>query len=155
MKGSSSRNVTSAFLLAAFAALLNACATAQSPLAGMSREERQEAGRQVTVRPSPFSTLEFKELGDSRRHEAMRRLINQTWQADCQPSSVVAATYLPNGSSTWRVRCAGGTLSYDYLVSIPETRPIGARVLKCYQERPRTVTCTIVGDPRIAAQEAR
>jgi hypothetical protein len=85
----------------------------------------------------------------------MKRLINQTWKTDCQPSSVVASRYLPNGSSTWQVRCAGSDLRYDYLVSIPETRPVGARVLQCYQERARVTTCTIVGDPRQAAQAAQ
>ena len=147
------RGAMGPFVLIAVAAVLSGCATAANPLAGMSREERQEAARNVSVVPSPISTLEFKELGDSRRYAIMRQLIKQTWNEECQPTSAVVQGYAPNGSSLWRVRCAGSTLRYDYSVSIPETRPIGARVLKCYQAGPRTTTCAIVPDPRIAAQQ--
>jgi hypothetical protein len=148
------RSTIGAFVLLAIAAALSGCATAANPLAGMSREERREAARSVSVIPSPVSTLEFKELGDSRRYAIMRQLIKQTWEEDCQPTSATVHGYSPNGSSMWRVRCAGSTLRYDYDVSIPESRPTGARVLKCYQSGPRTTTCTIVPDPRQAAQAA-
>jgi hypothetical protein len=66
--------------------LVSGCVTTvASPTAGMSRAEKVEAGRRVSVIPAPVSTLEFKELGDSRRYSVTRTLISETWRDDCKP----------------------------------------------------------------------
>lgn len=144
MNGMRAVNLKAAAALAIVTTLCGCVSSSPNPMAGMTAEQRAEAGRRVTVTPSPIATLEFKELGESKRFDVMKRLVSQTWGEACTPTDARVRSYSPKGASLWELRCSGSVLSYDYLVSLPERRPEGARVLKCARSGPRALLCATV-----------
>jgi len=119
---------------------------ATNPLAGMSSEEAKAATARAEA-PAGLSTVQFKELGDSKRFATLSGLIDKTWGEACKPTSVAPAGYAPSGASEWRVHCQGSTITYDYVVALPERPDGNARVLPCYKPNPQQISCSIVGRP--------
>ncbi len=100
--------------------------------------------------PAGVSTVEFKELGDTKRYAVIARLVGKTWDDACRPTSVQIRGYSPNGSSQWDVHCKGSLITRDYLVALPERARDDARVLKCRMVDPRVNTCSIIGSSETA-----
>lgn len=121
------------------------CLPRANPYAGLPTDVVDRAARKASVTPSPISTLEFKELGDTRRFATMQQLVARTWGETCQVVSAVPRTYSPRGDSIWNVKCAGGPLPFDYSISLPERRAGGARVLQCFAGRPGQTICNTLG----------
>lgn len=117
-----------------------------NPQAGMSVEE-QKAVTEKAETPAGLSTVQFKELGDTRRFAAISGLIRKTWGEECRPTSAVPAGYAPSGASSWRVYCQDSVIAYDDIVALPERADGKARVLQCYKSNPRQITCSIAGRP--------
>ncbi|MGV2978891.1 hypothetical protein ACERNI_01615 [Camelimonas sp. ID_303_24] len=114
-----------------------------SEIRKMPRERILEAAQAVTVAPSPVSTIEFKELGETARFKILGQLIQKTWRSECQVAASRLDGYSPNGSSSWNVRCQGGVQLVDYVVALPERRVTGARVMKCDAIGPRRIRCSV------------
>jgi hypothetical protein len=133
------------------ASLLGGCASQRlvlppSPTAGLSVEEAKAMTARAET-PAGLSTVQFKELGDTKRFATMSALIRKTWGEECKPTSAMPAGYQPSGASSWRVHCQGSVIAYDYLVGLPERADGNARVLPCYKPNPRQITCSIAGRP--------
>lgn len=96
--------------------------------------------------PAGVSTVEFKELGDTKRANLMEKFIRATWDEACKPEKVANSGYLPNGSSKWNISCLGSSLAYDYLVTLPEHAANNARVLKCFSFG-HALVCDLVWRP--------
>ena len=101
--------------------------------------------------PAHLSTVDFKELGDSKRFALISRLIRTTWDDVCDPANLQADGYSPGGWSQWVVHCKGSVIARDYIVAIPEHAKDNARVLKCHQAGPRNSTCSVIGPTETAA----
>jgi hypothetical protein len=117
-----------------------------NPIASFSDEERT-ALKAKTETPAGFSTVQFKDFGDTKRNAALSSLIRKTWGEECKPISAVSGLYNASGSSVWRVRCDGGNAFEDYSVALPERADGNAVVLQCYQQGPRSYVCSPLGRP--------
>ena len=118
-------------------------------LVGYAPQQLKVAAQRAEA-PAGVSTVEFKELGDTKRGLVIERLVRQTWDESCKPTWLLLRGYLGNGSSQWDVRCKGTMLVKDYVVTLPERAHDTARVLKCYAETSRVLSCNVVG-PRTMA----
>lgn len=130
------------------ALLAGACVPDQprfhNDLAGYAPEQIKIATRRSET-TAHMSTIAFKELGDSKRFALVSHLIGDTWGDACDPASLQANGYSPNGSSQWVVHCKGTVQARDYVVAIPELAKDNARVLKCHQVSARLNSCSIIG----------
>ena len=124
---------------------MGGCA-AQSQLAYMTPEEIRAASNRSDT-PAHISTVQFKELGDTKRGEVVQRVIRDIWGENCKPFNIMPEGYFPNGASRWSVRCTGSVLAKDYAVFLPERADGNAHVLKCFKATATRVTCDIVGHP--------
>jgi hypothetical protein len=135
------RRVLSSFVAAA---LLGGCAGSQ--VAYMTPDEIRTASNKIET-PARISTVQFKELGDTKRGEVIQRIIRDIWGESCKPFTIIPEGYFPNGTSRWSVRCAGSVLIKDYAVDLPERADGNARALKCFKSSIARVTCDIIGHP--------
>jgi hypothetical protein len=124
-------------------AVLGGCAP-KNQFAGMAPEEIRVASDKIET-PAQVSTVQFKELGDTKRGAVMQRIIHDVWGESCQPFAIVPNGYSPNGASQWSVRCVGTVLAKDYEVALPERAEGKARALRCFKSGATQLTCNIVG----------
>jgi hypothetical protein len=117
-----------------------------NPIASLSSEEKA-ALKAKTEAPAGFSTVQFKDFGETKRYAALSSLIRKTWGEECKPISALSGLYNGNGSSVWRVRCDGGNAFEDYSVALPERADGNAVVLQCYEQSPRNYVCSPLGRP--------
>jgi hypothetical protein len=122
--------------------VLSGCVS--SPVPSLSPEQKVQAENKISVRSSNISTVEFKELGDSKRYSLMSSYIRQTWNDTCKVVKTQIDGCSPNGSSTWKVNCDNTGLAFDYIVTIPEQKSSPVRVLKCYSAGHNRTQCSIV-----------
>jgi hypothetical protein len=97
--------------------------------------------------PAHISTVQFKELGDTKRGEIIQRIIRDVWGESCKPFTILPEGYFPNGTSRWAVRCADSVLVKAYEIDLPERADSNARALKCFKSTARLITCDIIGHP--------
>jgi hypothetical protein len=112
----------------------------------MAPEEIRAASNKIET-PAHISTVQFKELGDTKRGEVMQRIVRDVWGESCKPFTIIPEGYFPNGTSRWGVRCIGSILVKDYAVDLPERADGNARALKCFKSSVARVTCDIIGHP--------
>lgn len=129
------------------AALVAGCVSKPvNPIASLSSDEKAALKAKTEV-PAGFSTVQFKDFGDTKRYAALSGLIRRTWGEECKPISATGGLYNGNGSSVWRVRCDGGNTFEDYSVALPERADGNAVVLQCYEQGARSYVCSPLGRP--------
>ncbi len=115
-----------------------------SPIQQLTPEQKIEAENRVSVRSSNISTVEFKELGDSKRFELVSKYVEKTWTDKCKVVKLVNDGYSRNGDSQWKTNCENTGLNFDYIVTIPEKKTSPVRVLKCFSLGPNRTECSII-----------